>query len=64
MAVSDISIIGRLDQEDKEKVSYFIQLLLDKSKYRALKKEIACRRKEIEAGETLSHKTIWEQMNV
>jgi len=64
MTVSEASIMERLDQEDKEKVSYFIKLLLNKSKYQALKKEIAKRRKEIKTGETLSHEEIWGQLNV
>lgn len=64
MNTSEISIIGRLDKDDKEKVSYFIRLLLKKSKYQALKKELAERRQEIESGETLSHEEIWGQMNV
>jgi hypothetical protein len=64
MAASSASILERLDQEDKEKVSYFIRLLLNKSKYQQLKKEIASRREEINSGETLSHENIWKQMNV
>ncbi|MCI5141072.1 MAG: hypothetical protein D3909_04955 [Candidatus Electrothrix sp. ATG1] len=64
MAVSEASIMEKLDREDKEKGSYFIRLLLNKSKYRALKKEIAERRKEIKTGETLSHEDIWGQLNV
>ena len=64
MAASATSILERLDQEDKEKVSYFIRLLLNKSKYQQLKKEISDRREEIESGETLSHEDIWKQMNV
>ncbi len=62
--VSETSIMEHLDQEDKEKVSYFIRLLLNKSKYRVLKKEIAERRKEIKTGETLSHEEIWGPLNV
>ncbi|MCI5138820.1 MAG: hypothetical protein D3922_10480 [Candidatus Electrothrix sp. AR1] len=64
MTVSEASIMERLDQEDKEKVSYFINLLLNKTKYQALKKEIAKRRKEIKTGESLSHEEIWGQLNV
>lgn len=63
MAASAASILERLDQKDKEKVSYFIRLLLNKSKYQQLKKEIADRREEIESGGTLSHEDIWKQMN-
>lgn len=64
MALSEANIMERLDQEDKEKVSYFIRLLLNKSKYRALKKELAERRKEVKKGETLSHEEIWGQVDV
>ena len=64
MAVSSANILERLDQEDKEKVSYFIRLLLNKSKYQQLKKEIADRRKEVQSGETVSHEDLWKQMNV
>ncbi len=41
MAVSAANILERLDQEDKEKVSYFIRLLLNKSKHQQLKQEVA-----------------------
>ncbi len=64
MSVSTTNILERLDQEDKEKVSYFIRLLLNKSKYQLLKKELAERRKEVQIGEALSHEDLWEQMNV
>jgi len=64
MSASEIGIIDRLDQEDKEKVSYFIRLLLTKSKYQRLKKEVADRREEIASGGILSHEDIWKQMNV
>ena len=64
MAVAEANIMERLDQKDKEKVSYFIRLLLNKSKYQALKKEIAERRKEMKTGETLSHEEIWGQLDV
>uniref|UniRef100_UPI00405706C0 hypothetical protein n=1 Tax=Candidatus Electronema sp. TaxID=2698783 RepID=UPI00405706C0 len=64
MAASEIGIIERLDQEDKEKVSYFIRLLLNKSKYQQLKKEVMSRREEIKSGETISHEDLWKQMNV
>jgi hypothetical protein len=64
MAASEIGIIERLDQEDKEKVSYFIRLLLNKSKYQQLKKEVMARREEIKSGETISHEDLWKKMNV
>ncbi len=64
MAVSAMNIIERLDQKDKEKVSYFIRLLLKQSKYQTLTKEITRRREEIQHGETLTHEAIWDQLNV
>ena len=64
MSASEIGIIDRLYQEDKEKVSYFIRLLLNKSKYQRLKKEVADRRKEIASGGTLFHEDIWKQFTV
>jgi hypothetical protein len=64
MPVSLISILERLDQENKEKVSYFTRLLLNKSKYQQLKKEVADRRKEVQSDETVSHEDLWKQMNV
>jgi hypothetical protein len=64
MAASSANILERLDQEDKEKVSYFIRLLLNKSKYQQLKEELSDRRKEVQSGETVSHEDLWKQMNV
>ena len=64
MAMAEINIIEKLDQEDKEKVSYFIRLLLHQSKYQALKKEIALRREEIHQGQTLTHDAIWQNIHV
>jgi len=64
MAASAMNIIERLDQEDQDKVSYFLRLLLAQSKYQTLKTEIAFRREEIQHSETLSHETVWDQMNV
>ena len=64
MVVSAMNIIEKLDEEDKDKVSYFVQQLLHQSKYQSFKKEIVQRREEIQNGETLKHKEIWDQMNV
>ncbi len=64
MADSGIDILERLDKDDKDKLSYFIDILLDQSKYRKLKKEISMRRNEIEKGETLTHEDIWKKIVV
>jgi hypothetical protein len=64
MATTAMSIIEKLDQEDKEKVSYFIQLLFHQAKYQALKEEIAFRREEVLQGKTLTHEAIWETIHV
>ena len=64
MAVSTVNIIEKLDEEDKEKVSYFVNLLLSHSKYQKLKKEIAIRREEIRNGESFTHEKFWTKLNV
>ena len=61
MAIAVENVIENLDKEDKEKVSYFIRLLLKQAKYRQLKEEIASRRDEIQRGETLTHDEIWDK---
>ena len=55
---------SQLDKDDQEKIQYFIQLLLRQSKYEKLKGEIAQRREEIAKGEVLTHKEIWDEVNV
>jgi len=64
MAISESNILEKLDNVDKEKVSYFIRLLLNQSKYRKLKEELFLRRKEIQQGETLTHDNVWGTLNV
>ena len=64
MHLEEIEIINKLDQNDKEKVVYFIKLLLTKSKYDKLKKEISERREEIKNKEILTHDEIWDKLNV
>jgi len=48
-----------LDKDDQEKLSYFLRLLLNKSKYKKLKDEINIRRDEINKGQILNHDEIW-----
>ncbi len=55
----EFQLLEWLDNIGKEKVLHFIRLLLNQSKYRKLKKEIAIRRKEIKNGDTLTHNEIW-----
>ncbi len=62
MAELSPDILERLDKNDKEKLSYFIEMLLKQSKYQKLKKEIYMRRQEIEKGETLTHEDIWKEV--
>ncbi len=64
MSVSTMNIVEKLDKKDQEKVSYFIQLLLNQARYRTLKEEISLRRQEIQDGETLTHDEIWDTVNV
>ena len=58
------TLIDKLDQADREKVSYFVKLLMRQSKYRRLWEEVSERRQEIKRGETLTHKEIWDELNV
>ena len=57
-------ILDKLDHEDRAKVSYFVKLLMSQSKYRRLKEEVLERRQEIERGEVLTHKEIWDEIDV
>ncbi len=58
----DMRLIERLDKEDREKVAYFLKLLLEQAKYRRTKAEVSERRAEVERGEILTHAEIWSQM--
>jgi len=53
-----------MEEKDKDKVSYFMSLLLNQSNYKKLKKEIAERRIEIEEKDTLNHDDFWKNLNV
>ena len=64
MTASTVNWIEKPDKEDKEKVSYFINLLLRRSKYQKLKREIAIRRKEIRNGDSFTHEDFWTELNV
>ena len=64
MYAIDMRLIEKLDEEDREKIVYFLKLLLDQAKYQHTKDEIRERRAEIERGETLTHEEIWDQFNV
>ena len=64
MSILKMDIINRLEDDDKGKIEYFVNLLIHQSKYRVLKKEIQERRKEIQAEEVMTHNDIWNKMNV
>ena len=64
MSKSTTQLLEKMDQEDQEKVSYFMSLLLSQSKYSALQKEISLRRKENRQGKSLTHKEIWNELHV
>ena len=50
---------SRLDNEDRQKILDFIEILLEQSKYENLRKEIENRRAEIHRGEVLTHEELW-----
>ncbi len=62
--IDELLLIEKLDKQDKEKVKYFLKLLLEQKKYNNLKKEISRRRKEISTGKILSHDEIWNKLDV
>ncbi len=64
MIATTIDILEKLEEKDKDKVSYFMSLLLNQSNYKKLKKEIAERRIEIEEKDTLNHDDFWKNLNV
>ncbi len=64
MYAIDIRLLEKLDEEDQEKVAYFLKLLLEQSKYQQTREELRERRAEIDRGETLTHEEIWDQSDV
>ena len=55
--IDELLLIEKLDKQDKEKVKYFLKLLLEQKKYNNLKKEIS-------TGKILSHNEIWNKLDV
>ncbi len=64
MNTLDLKILERLDKADQEKITYFLKLLLNKSKYKKLREEISVRRVEIAKKKTLKHDEIWKELDV
>ena len=62
MAIMDV--LEKLDRTDQEKINYFFKLLLNQSKYKKLKDELAERREEIKKGDVLDHEEIWNEIDV
>jgi len=57
-------MIEQLDDDDRYKIKYFIQLLMRQEKYNKLIEEIRSRKKEIAQGEILTHDDIWTHLDV
>jgi len=53
-----------LVEEDREKIAYFLELLLEKEKYERTRQEIEQRRREISEGEVLTHDEVWSHLDV
>ena len=64
MTISILSNLDKLDKKDEQKITYFMQLLLNQKKYNKTKQEITHRRSEIKKGQTLNHHDIWNELNV
>jgi hypothetical protein len=59
-----MDVIEKLDRKDKEKISYFANILLRKAKYDKLKGELRNARKQVADGDVLSHGEVWSSLNV
>ena len=64
MSTIEIDVIEKLEKNDQDKVSYFLQLLLNQNKYKKLKEEIYLRRKEIKNKDILTHDEMWNLLDV
>ncbi len=64
MLPNEEKLLNKLDKDDKEKLLYFAKILLRQRKYNALKEEIQSRKEEVKKGEILSHKEIWDDLDV
>ncbi len=64
MKAVELEVLERLDKSDKEKVMYFLRLLINQEKYKKLKKEITSRKNEIKRKEVLKHDEIWKKLDV
>ncbi len=64
MTTLELEVINKLDRNDKQKIGYFVKLLVQQSKYRKLKAEIDSRRREVKKGLVYKHDEIWDSMNV
>ncbi len=64
MYATDIQLLEKLDEQDREKAVYFLKLLLEQEKYRKTKAELRERREEIQRGDVLTHEEIWSQLDV
>ena len=61
MTENVVEIISLLDGKDKKKVLDFANILIKRSKYNRLRKEIEHRRDEVKRGEVLLHEEIWQE---
>ncbi len=64
VAELDIDVLRRLDRDDREKMMYFLRLLLNQPKYAKLKEEVMRRREEVKRGDSLTHEEVWRRLDV
>jgi hypothetical protein len=57
-----VEIISLLNDEDKNKLLEFANILLKRNKYIKLREEIEARRDEVKKGKVLSHEEIWQDV--
>ncbi len=64
MLTLNLEAINLLEDTDKEKISYLVELLFKKEKYKNLSEEIKTRRDEIKQNKVLPHDEVWKSLDV
>ncbi len=64
MLTLNLEAINLLEDTDKEKISYLVELLFKKEKYKNLSEEIKTRRDEIKQNKVLPHDEVWKSLDI
>ena len=58
------SVASKLRKSDQHLLEQFLLSLLEKERYKKLRKEIESRRLEVKNGECLTHEEFWDKADV